>query len=225
MGQHGTMFGRVSVPQRDAPGVPVFNAMPPAVLLLGGAILAIAALGYVSPEIERWVFDAGVVIAAEPGTPLPPQPLGHLAPYLLHVFLHFGLLHLVMNMAVLVGAGRPVGLAFGTGLRGSLGFLVLFFACSAAGAAFSVFLHSGEPTSMGGASTGASGLLAAVGWVLGGWRGMLRLALPWIGFNLLLALTGMAIPIPIGWAAHIGGTLAGAVLTPVFLGVFAETRP
>lgn len=75
---------------------------------------------------------------------------------------------------------------------------------------------------MGGASTGASGLIAAVGWVTGGWRGMARLAVPWIGLNLLIAVTGLAIPIPIGWAAHIGGTLAGAVLTPLLLAVFGE---
>jgi membrane associated rhomboid family serine protease len=196
--------------------------MPPAVLLLAGLILAAALAGYVAPQLDRWIFAASVVLAAEPGTPLPAQPLGHAAPYLLHVFVHFGFLHLAMNLAVIVGAGRPVGLALGTGLRGSLGFLAFFFACAAAGAATEVLLHAGETSTMGGASTGASGLLAAVGWVTGGWRGMLRLSLPWIGINLLIALTGMAFPLPIGWAAHIGGTLAGAVLTPVALAVFGE---
>lgn len=210
------------MPHRDAPRAPVFNAMPPAVLALAGAILAVALGSYLSPQFDAWVFAAGVLLVAEPGTPLPAQPLGHAATYLLHIFIHFGLLHLAMNTAVIIGAGRPVGLAFGTGLRGSAGFLVLFLACSAAGAGLEVLLHSGEPVRMGGASTGASGLIAAVGWVMGGWRGMLRLTAPWIGFNLLIALTGLAIPIPIGWAAHIGGTLAGAVLTPVLLAVFSE---
>lgn len=199
--------------------------MPPAVLGLAGAIVAAALAGYVSPELDQWLFAACVLLVAEPGTALPAQPFGHAAPYLLHIFIHFGLLHLAMNTAVIIGAGRPVGLAFGTGVRGSLGFLVLFLACSAAGAGLEVLLHSGEPVRMGGASTGASGLIAAVGWVMGGWRGMLRLALPWIGFNLVIAVTGLAIPIPIGWAAHVGGTLAGAVLTPVLLGLFSEREP
>lgn len=210
------------MPHWDAPKAPVFNAMPPAVLLLAGSILAVALLTWISPGIDNWVFASGIVVAVEPGTPLPGQPLGHWLPYLLHIYVHFGLLHLAMNMAVIVGAGRVVGLAFGTGLRGSLGFLVLFFACSASGAAAQVLLHSGDPSVMGGASTGASGLIAAVGWVTGGWRGMARLAVPWIGLNLLIAVTGLAIPIPIGWAAHIGGTLAGAVLTPLLLAVFGE---
>ncbi|WP_300545251.1 rhomboid family intramembrane serine protease [Maricaulis sp.] len=198
--------------------------MPTAVLLLSGAILAVAGLGYLSPEFGNWVFAACVVIAADPGMALPSQPLGHAVPYVLHVFLHFGLLHLAMNLAVIVGAGRPVGLAFGTGIRGSSGFLVLFFLCAAGGAGLQVLMHSGDLMTMGGASSGASGLLAAVGWVMGGWRGMLRLAVPWIGLNLLGAFTGLVIPVPVGWFAHVGGTVTGAVLTPVLLGLFGERR-
>jgi membrane associated rhomboid family serine protease len=79
---------------------------------------------------------------------------------------------------------------------------------------------------MGGASTGVSGLIAAAGWVRGGFRGMLGLALPWIGFNIVIALTGMVLPIPISWAGHIGGTVAGALLFPLVLAVFGEAgRP
>ena len=77
---------------------------------------------------------------------------------------------------------------------------------------------------MGGASTGVSGLLAAAGWVTGGLTGMLRLALPWIAINLFIALTGAVFPVPIGWAGHIGGTLAGMLLTPVFLAIFSQRR-
>ena len=57
---------------------------------------------------------------------------------------------------------------------------------------------------------------------MGGWRGMLRLALPWIGLNLVIAVTGLAFPIPISWAGHIGGTLAGIVLTPVLIALFGR---
>ncbi|WP_417497946.1 rhomboid family intramembrane serine protease [Maricaulis sp.] len=213
----------MSVPQRDDQiRTPIFNAMPAAVLILATAILASAAITALSPEAGRWILASSLVISGPAGTALPAQPLGHVAPLLLHVFIHFGLLHLVMNLAVLIGAGRAVGLALGGGIRGTAGFLVFFFMCAAAGAALEVLLPHDGIVQMGGASTGVSGLIAAAGWVRGGYRGMLGLALPWIGFNILIALTGMVLPIPISWAGHIGGTVAGALLFPLALATFGE---
>lgn len=213
------------MPQRDASGVPVFNAMPPAVLLLAVPIVAVAILEFAAPELWRWIVAASLVVAVGPGATAPVQPLGPYAPLVLHVFIHFGLAHLAMNVGVLLGAGRPVGMAFGTGLRGTTGFLALFFICAIAGAGLDLLLHSGDMSTMGGASTGVSGLIAAVGWVTGGRRGMLRLAVPWILINIAIALVNLVYPIPIGWAAHIGGTLAGAVLTPAFIAIFGPRRP
>lgn len=224
LGQHEARTIEVSVPQRDdAVPPPIFNAIPPAVLLLAGAILLAGILGAISGALAEWMFTAFVVVAAPEGVTMS-QPLGPLAPYVLHILIHFGFLHIAMNLAILIGAGRPVGLAFGGGLRGTAGFLGLFLTCSAAGAVAQVLIPTAEVMTMGGASTGVSGLLAAAGWVTGGWRGMARLALPWIGLNLLIAVTGFVFPVPIGWAAHIGGTVAGALLTPLFLAIFAERR-
>tara|TARA_R110002051_G_scaffold201696_1_gene268511 strand:- start:3756 stop:4421 length:666 start_codon:yes stop_codon:yes gene_type:complete len=215
----------VSVPQRDDQvRTPIFNAMPVGVLILAIPMLLVAAITAFAPDLGRWITAASLVIDGPAGTALPSQPLGHIAPLVLHVFIHFGLFHLVMNLAVLIGAGRAVGLALGRGLKGTTGFLVLFFACSIAGAGLEVLLPHDALVSMGGASTGVSGLIAAAGWARGGYRGMLSLALPWIGFNILIALTGMVLPIPISWAGHIGGTVAGAVLFPLVLAVFGEPR-
>lgn len=75
---------------------------------------------------------------------------------------------------------------------------------------------------MGGASTGVSGLIAGAGWVRGGYRGMLGLVMPWIGINIAIGLANIAMPVPIGWAAHIGGAVAGALVFPVFAGVFGS---
>nr|WP_275297468.1 rhomboid family intramembrane serine protease [Maricaulis parjimensis] len=196
--------------------------MPPAVLFLAVPILLAAGADYVFPALGEWVYSACVLIVADPGTAVPQQPLGPWAPYLLHILVHYGFFHIAMNMAVLISAGRVVGMAFGTGVRGSAGFLILFCACSIAGAATQVLLHSGDTILLGGASTGVSGLIAAAGWVTGGWRGMARLALPWIALNIVLAFAEMAMPIPMSWAGHIGGTVAGIVLTPILLGLFSE---
>lgn len=216
----------MSVPQRDdRPRTPIFNAMPAAVLILAIAMIAVAVIEAVWPIAGRWILASCLMLTGPAGTVFPAQPLGHWAPLVLHVFIHFGLLHLAMNLAVLIGAGRAVGLALGGGVRGSLGFLVFFFACSIAGAGSEVLLPQDTLVQLGGASTGVSGLIAAAGWVRGGYRGMLSMALPWIGFNILIALTGMVLPIPISWAGHIGGTVAGAVLFPLALALFRETPP
>jgi len=222
----------MSVPERDEsdgpwsrlppPRAPIFNAMPPAVLLMALSIVGVSLLGQVWPDFKRWVFNAAVFIAAEPDAVLPRQPLGPVAPLFLHVYIHFGLFHIAMNLAILVATGRAVGERLGYGWIGSAGFLFLFFACAVSGAALETLFHQGPPTTMGGASTAVSGLIAAAGWVRGGWRGMARLALPWIAVNIVIGLIGGAMPIPIGWLAHIGGTIGGMLLTPLVIAVFAE---
>jgi len=224
----------MSVPQRDGsdgpwdrpppPRAPVFNAMPPAVLLIALSIVGVSLLGQVWPQFRAAVFNAAVFIAAERGASLPSQPLGPVAPLFLHVYIHFGLLHIAMNLAILVATGRAVAVRLGQGLLGSTGFIFLFYACAASGASLEGFLHQGPPVPMGGASTAVSGLIAAAGWVRGGWRGMAQLALPWIGINLVIGLLGDMMPISIGWLAHIGGTIGGMILTPLVIAVFEE-RP
>mgnify|MGYP003114600561 CR=1 FL=1 len=203
---------------------PVFNNMPAGVLILAGPIILAALLPWISPALNEWLFEASVLVMTGPGEPAPPQPLGPLAPYLLHILIHFGLLHLVLNLTIILSAGRLVAARFGTDGRGTLGFVLFFLACSACGALAETVFHQGGMMVMGGASTGASGLIAAIGWISAGWRGLIRFALPWIGFNLLIGLTGFAMPIQIGWIAHIGGTLAGAALLPAFLVLFGGRR-
>lgn len=216
----------MSVPPRDDQvRAPIFNAMPAGVLILAIPMVAVAVITAFAPDVGLWIIASCLVIGGPAGMALPAQPLGHIAPLVLHVFIHFGLFHLVMNLAVLIGGGRAVGLALGRGVRGTIGFLVFFFVCSIAGAGLEVLLPHDEAVRMGGASTGVSGLIAAAGWVRGGYRGMLGMALPWIGFNILIALTGMVLPIPISWAGHIGGTVAGALLFPLAMSVFGERRP
>ncbi len=216
----------MSVPPRDDQvSAPIFNAMPAGVLILASAMAGVAAITALVPEAGRWIIASSLLLSGPAGMALPAQPLGHLAPLVLHVFIHFGLFHLVMNLAVLIGAGRAVGLALGRGFKGTAGFLVFFFVCSIAGAGLEMLVPHGEFVQAAGASTGVSGLIAAAGWVRGGYRGMLAMALPWIGINILIALTGMVLPIPISWAGHIGGTVAGALLFPLAMSVFGERRP
>lgn len=208
----------MSVPHRDSqPREPIFNSIPPAVLILALAILGAELLRHLVPPLGQFIVEASVLINVPPGTPAPEQPLGPLAPYLLHILVHFGWLHIIMNLVVLVSAGRLVAVALGQDGHGTAVFLGFFAVCSILGGLSQVVADSNSFLTLGGASTGVSGLIAAAGWVRGGQSGMLRLTLPWIAVNLLIGLLGIALPIPIGWAAHIGGAIAGAGLFPLAL--------
>lgn len=213
----------MSVPERDGGGrEPIFNSLPPGVLIVALPIILAQLVSWMVPEAGSWIFEASVLAVAGPGLQLAPQPLGPLVPYIGHVLVHFGVLHLAMNLVILVSMGRAVCNALGWGRRATLGFVVLFVLCSIAGAVTQLLVSGGEQMLMGGASTGVSGVLVAGGWAMGGYRGMLRFALPWIGVNLLLGLLGMAWPIPVGWAAHIGGAIAGAILFPLIQAFFRD---
>lgn len=213
----------MSVPERDKGArVPVFNSAPLGVVILLAGIVGVYLLGLVFPGFLGWSRSAAVVFVAGEGGRIPIQPFGPYLPYALHVFIHFGLFHIAMNSAILVSAGSSVGKAFGEGVRGVTGFLIFFFACSIIGAVAHALIQTGPISAMAGASTGVSGIIAAAGWVRGGYKGMLSLALPWIGINILIGLTDTLVGVPIGWMAHIGGTIAGAILFPIMLPLFAK---
>lgn len=99
----------MSVPERnEGSGQPIFNTMPPAILLLAGSMIAVHAAGAVSGPVRSFFEAAFVLVSVDPGMPRPEQPFGSVAPYLLHVFIHFGLLHIAMNVAILISAGTAV---------------------------------------------------------------------------------------------------------------------
>ncbi len=123
------------------------------------------------------------------------------------VFLHVGLLHLIVNMYALWGLGRLAELLFGR-----VTFLLLYLVMGVGASAFSLGWNP-QRVSAGasGAIFGVAGLLLAalfLGHDEGGrarLRGTLRGLLAFAGYNLLI---GWGVPW-INNAAHIGGFLAG----------------
>ncbi len=203
----------------NRPRIPFYRAYPPVLLALSAAIIAVSVLQFlVSPAVENQMY-AGAALIGGPGFELVERPLGPFAPYLLHVFLHGGMLHLGMNMWALFSFGGVVALALGKSWRGSLAFLVFFFVCAIGGglAQMLVFQMQAEGGVAIGASSAISGLLPALGWLRGRWAGALRISVPWLLINLVLAVSGGLIDIPIAWAAHLGGLAAGFAF-PLFLG-------
>lgn len=200
---------------------PLFNRFPAVLAALGAAIAAVSLTQIFGPApLSDWLIAAGAVMTGIDAG----QPLGAAAPYVLHVFLHGGVAHLLINLAALASFGPPAAEGFGRGARAALGFLIFFFACAAGGALAQVVLTAGEPSYAVGASSALSGVLAAAGYASGGWRGALRMAAPWALINIVLALTTAAFPIPIAWAAHMGGLAAGLILYSPLLALFGTRR-
>ena len=211
-------------PQRE----PLFNALPGVVVLLAAIILAVQLAESLSfgrgGTVHALIYWAGAIRTGAAVEAFPPAPLFGLSPYVLHVFVHAGWTHLLLNLGIFLATGPAVRRPFGPGLRGDLGFLAFFFACAIGGALLHQLTHLNEATTMAGASTAISGFIAAAGWVRGGRAGMLGLALPWLGLNIALALANLVYPIPIAWAGHVGGLLVGMVAYPAFVRLL-RTRP
>jgi membrane associated rhomboid family serine protease len=208
-------------PPVSPPRVPVFNGLPAVVLALGLVMAAAHAIDAWSVSRDGMAHGVmlwlGTVRTGEAALVGPPVPLGGFAPYVLHVFVHFGWTHLLLNLGALVAFGAAARRPFGRGLRAELAFLAFFFACAIGGAGLSALVHMGEASTMAGSSTAISGLLAAAGWATGGRAGMLRLALPWLGLNAVIAVIDPFVAIPISWAGHVGGLLVGMAAYPVFV--------
>jgi len=125
-----------------------------------------------------------------------------------HAFLHGGLGHMVMNLAILLGLGKFVGERYGAGA-----ILPVFLVSAVAGGAAFGLLASGTYP-MVGASGAVFGFLGV--WTVWDWRRhraagaparpvVMRVAgLVLINLLLFIGLQGM-----LAWEAHLGGFLAG----------------
>lgn len=128
--------------------------------------------------------------------------------FVTHAFLHGGLLHMAMNMAVLLGLGR-----FTADRYGAWTVPPVFLASAAAGG-LAFGLMSSDPAPMVGASGAVFGFIGV--WTVWDWRRLsergasvrpaaTRVA-ALVGMNAIFffGLSGM-----LAWQAHLGGFLAG----------------
>lgn len=206
-----------SPPKARRARTPVFNEMPGVLVALAAAIVLAHLLGSLSRDFHALQMWLGAVVTGQVPLGFPEQPLAGLPSLVLHVFVHGGWTHLLMNLFILLAAGNAAVRPFGRGMLAGLGFLAFFFACSAVGAAFHLVLAGREFGLMIGASTGVSGLIAAAGWATGGRPGMLRFAVPWMLINIAMGVFDAFVGLPVSWAGHIGGLVAGMALYPLFV--------
>lgn len=207
----------MSQPDRARGGPPPepFQPLPRELLLLVGAIalceivLQLADRGILfDPSLRNRLYVVGAF-----WSPLlrGATPIFELQPYAMfvsHAFLHGGLLHMAMNMAVLLGLGRFTADRYGPG-----SVLPIFLAGAIAGGLAFGMLSSGQ-LPMVGASGAVFAFLGV--WSVWDWRRLraegasvrpaVSRVLTLVGLNVVFffGLSGM-----LAWEAHLGGFLAG----------------
>ena len=118
------------------------------------------------------------------------------------MFLHYGLLHLVLNMWVLWVLGRPLEAALGP-----VRFLALYLVAGLGGSV-AVYLLASPYSLTAGASGAIFGLFAALIVVMRKMRCSIAGIVPVLVFNLVITFTVPGISI----AGHLGGLVIGAIV-------------
>ena len=198
--------------QPPADRIPIFRQdYPLIIILLAGVIISVSLVQMnASPIVEDWLLRTGAILVG-PLFEGVSRPFGPLFPLIGHTLLHAGSLHLILNMVALISMGPIVALALGNSVRGSLIFIAFFAVCAIGGGLAEIFWTRliGENVNAIGASSAISGLLPAIGFIRNGWQGAYSMSLGWVVINLILAVSGGFLALPIAWAAHLGGTAAG----------------
>jgi membrane associated rhomboid family serine protease len=228
--------------QSAPPRQPFFRA-PPVVLWLIGVLAALHLLRVTRPGHgpDSIVYEFGFYPLrysrafleshmANPGT-----VWERAIPFISYIGLHNDWTHLVINSLWLLAFGPIVARRWGVVL-----FLAFFTICGIAGAVAYLAFNWASPVPVVGASGAISGLMAAALRMLPGqapWampgeaplapllsRQILVFTVIWAAINLLTGLTGLGMGGESGliaWQAHLGGFVAGLLLS----GAFDTLRP
>jgi rhomboid protease GluP len=132
------------------------------------------------------------------------------------MFIHASITHIAFNLAALAYIGSYAERSIGSTKYLAIYFLSGIFAALFHGIIASYLLDSGQTLLIGasGAISGVLGIAAAKG---------NRRAYYWLIFQIVFAFIGSVSSIPIAFTAHIGGFLAGVILTK-FLAGREDTR-
>jgi membrane associated rhomboid family serine protease len=197
---------------------PMFN-LPPGTLWLTVVMVAVFGLqSLLEGPAWTWLFSTFAFISTvfwPPGAEAP--TLNGAMTLVTYAFLHGDFMHLALNLGFL--------LAFGSFVERHLGlarYLLLFVLTAVIGALTEYAFREAEPLALIGASGAVYGMTgAAMRYMFAGGgpqrrRGALVFVGVFMGINLLLGATGLGDLLAgaaIGWKAHAGGFLAGALLS------------
>jgi membrane associated rhomboid family serine protease len=208
----------IEAPPPPAGREPMFN-LPPGTLWLTVAMVAVFGLqSLLEGPAWTWLFSTFAFISTvfwPPGAEAP--TLNGAMTLVTYAFLHGDFMHLALNLGFL--------LAFGSFVERHLGlarYLLLFVLTAVIGALTEYAFRAAEPLALIGASGAVYGMTgAAMRYMFAGGgaqrrRGALVFVGVFMGINLLLGATGLGDLLAgaaIGWKAHAGGFLAGALLS------------
>jgi membrane associated rhomboid family serine protease len=236
---------RLKRPGGDVDRGRVFNAPGVVLLIAGATIAAFVILGFLDRDVRRVVETAGAVIPAVfmGGSEANNGVLSMLSPLIAHMFLHGGIMHLLMNTFFLLAFGTPVARRMGAegALQSSSAFAAasmfatFYLLSGVAGALLFIALHADQYIFLVGASGGVSGLLGGLvrfafnrSTLFGPEEArtsplLSRPVLAWttfilafnnpVGAALLSPIAGGA---SIAWEAHLGGYFFGLLTYPFF---------
>ena len=155
---------------------------------------------------------------------VPQSPIPEPLTFVTYMFLHAGWIHLISNMLFLWVFADNVEDAFGY-----FAFTLFYLLCGIAGALAHVMMTPDSPAPLIGASGAVSGIIGAYVllypkariWILLFYRIPLRISAIWVlgGWFLLQVFSvltaGTDSDVQVAWWAHIGGFIAGLVITLV----------
>jgi membrane associated rhomboid family serine protease len=213
-----------------------FLRLPGAVTALAVLLLGIEGVLYLMPaRADAILFNYGFVPARYSPAFLaahgidPGSLLERVLPFFTYMFLHAGWTHVIVNTIWLAAFGAAVARRFGTAR-----FYLFFILCGLAGAGLHLLLNWNSIAPVVGASAAISGLMAAAFRLIGREgdafmgpqplapvfsRRMLIWSAVWIGLNIAAGISGMGAGPGIqliAWQAHLGGYLAGLLLSGLF---------
>ncbi len=231
--------------QEERPRREPFLRAPASVLVLIAILILAHTARTFAPEplservIERFALIPALYSPAWLAAHHVPAPslFWRAVPFVSHIFLHANYAHVLFNSLWLLAFGPIVARRFG-----GLPFIAFFLICGIAGAALHLAVYFGSDAAVVGASGAISGVTAAAIRMMRFdlpflpratlqpilTRQVLSFSLVWMGVNAFVGITGLGsgpVAGPIAWIAHVGGYLAGLLLSGPFDALAQRRQP
>ena len=190
------------------------------IIVLNGIIFVVGLMsGEQTQIIRNYGFIPDHIFYAEQNLPSEAQSLSldSLTRLFTSMFIHANFIHIAFNLFALaylgVYAERAIGITRYVLVYVASGILAALFH----GAIASYFLHNGNVVLIGasGVISGIFGIAAVAG---------NRSAYYWLFLQIIFAIIGSVSALPIAFTAHIGGFIAGVVMTKVLVSLEREKR-